>query len=197
MALTELLLGSASPRRKELLFNLGFSVSQVKIVADESHPSELVGNEIAEYIAIEKAKAYSNPILENQLLITADTVVWHNRKHLAKPKDASEAKEMLRSLSNQTHEVFTAVALRSSNMTHCFSEKTKVKFRALLQEEIDFYIAKYKPFDKAGAYGIQEWIGMIGIERIEGCYYNVVGLPLQRLHAELKRLDFHPNLVSE
>ncbi len=197
MALNELLLGSASPRRKELLAYLGYAVSQVTINADESHPSNLKGSEIAEFIALQKAKAYSKTIEENQLLLTADTVVWHKGKHLAKPLDAQHAKEMLSSLSGQTHEVYTAVALQSSSLTHSFSERTEVQFRKLREEEIDFYIAKYKPFDKAGAYGIQEWIGMVGIERIGGCYFNVVGLPLQRLYTELRGMGFHPNLKSE
>jgi len=197
MALDQLLLGSASPRRKELLSQLGFPITQVVINADEDHPSELKGKEIAEYIALQKAKAYTQSLMPNQLLLTADTVVWSQNMHLAKPKDEEQAKQMLTSLSGNTHEVFTGVALRSSKHIHCFSERTKVHFRPLKEEEIDYYIAHYRPFDKAGAYGIQEWIGMVGIERIEGCYFNVVGLPLQRLYAELKSMGFHPSLKAE
>ena len=186
-----ILLGSSSPRRRDLITSLGWEFERVSIECEEDHPEELSGQAIAEFLANEKSRAYTGNIKENEVLLTADTVVWCQNEHLAKPKGEQEAQRMLRQLSNNTHEVITAVALRTRNKHSVFSETTRVHFRELQEEEINFYIREYQPFDKAGSYGIQEWIGMIGIERIDGCYFNVVGLPIQRLSKEMRDLGLY------
>ena len=190
----KIILSSNSPRRKQLLEGLGvaFEVRVAKGV-DESYPKTLPSTEVAEYIAREKAEAYN--VLEDELVITADTVVVVNDKILGKPHDAEAARSMLRELSGCTHSVVTGVCMKTKEKQYSFSVSTKVTFKRLSESEIDYYINHYKPFDKAGAYGIQEWIGYIGVTKIEGSYYNVMGFPVQRVYEELKnrfciRLDY-------
>ena len=183
-----IILASQSPRRKELLslLDLEFTV-EVKSI-DEIFPKDLKTSKVAEYLAELKASAFTN-IKDDQVIITADTVVILNDTILGKPKDKAEATEMLHRLSNRSHEVITGVCLKSAQKTSTFSSSTKVYFRDLTDAEIDYYIENYKPYDKAGSYGIQEWIGAIGITKIEGSYFNVVGLPIQELNEQLKRFS--------
>ena len=180
-----IILASQSPRRKELLslLDLEFTV-EVKSI-DEIFPKDLKTSKVAEYLAELKASAFTN-IKDDQVIITADTVVILNDTILGKPKDKAEATEMLHRLSNRSHEVITGVCLKSAQKSSTFSSSTKVYFKDLTDAEIDYYIENYKPYDKAGSYGIQEWIGAIGITKIEGSYFNVVGLPIQELNEQLK-----------
>lgn len=181
-----IILSSNSPRRKELLagLDLDFEVLVIPHI-DESYPESMPVEDIAEYISRKKADAYRNSIEENDLVITADTVVVCEKEVLGKPKDEEEAKAMLHLLSGKSHSVITGVCLTTKEKQRHFSVKTEVTFKKLLDSEIDYYINKYKPFDKAGAYGIQEWIGYIGVTSIEGSYFNVMGLPVQRIYEEL------------
>ena len=183
-----IILASQSPRRKELLslLDLEFTV-EVKSI-DEIFPKDLKTSKVAEYLAELKASAFTN-IKDDQVIITADTVVILNDTILGKPKDKAEATEMLHRLSNRSHEVITGVCLKSAQKISTFSSSTKVYFRDLTDAEIDYYIENYKPYDKAGSYGIQEWIGAIGITKIVGSYFNVVGLPIQELNEQLKRFS--------
>ena len=183
-----IILASQSPRRKELLslLDLEFTV-EVKSI-DEIFPKDLKTSKVAEYLAELKASAFTN-IKDDQVIITADTVVILNDTILGKPKDKAEATEMLHRLSNRSHEVITGVCLKSAQKSSTFSSSTKVYFRDLTDAEIDYYIENYKPYDKAGSYGIQEWIGAIGITKIEGSYFNVVGLPIQELNEQLKKFS--------
>lgn len=183
-----IILGSNSPRRKELLSGLGLTY-EIKTLPDidESFPEILEGEDIAKYIAKEKADAYEDILKENTLLITADTIVLLEGRVYGKPKDESDAKRMLRELSGKTHKVITGVCITSREKQHVFSVSSDVRFAQLEEDEISFYVYKYKPFDKAGAYGIQEWIGHIAVEYISGSYFNIMGLPVQRLYQELKR----------
>ena len=180
----KIILASNSPRRKELLGGLGvdFEVKVLKGV-DESYPDILPAKDVAEYIATEKAAAYT--VQEDELLITADTVVIVGQDILGKPKDAADACRMLRELSGKTHQVVTGVCLTTSKEQRRFSVTTDVTFKQLSDAEIEHYVDKYKPFDKAGAYGIQEWIGYIGVTALNGSYYNVMGFPVQRVYEEL------------
>lgn len=183
----QIVLCSNSPRRKQLLqeLNLNF-ICRVIPDIDESYDKCLSGNEIAEMISIKKADAYRKTMTDAELVITADTIVYVDGNVLGKPKDKSEAIKMLKFLNGKTHEVITGVCIQTLKKQKVFSVKTKVKFADLSDEEIDFYVSTYKPYDKAGAYGIQEWIGYIGIESIEGSFYNVMGLPVQKLYNALK-----------
>lgn len=183
-----IILASNSPRRKELLSGLEFNY-EVKTLPDidESFPPSLKGEEIAKYIAKEKADAYKNNIERDTLLITADTIVLLGNKVYGKPKDESDAKQMLHELSGNTHQVVTGVCITTKLKQHVFSVSSEVRFAQLEDEEINHYVSKYKPFDKAGAYGIQEWIGYIAVEYISGSYFNIMGLPVQRLYQELKK----------
>lgn len=180
----KIILASNSPRRKELLGGLGvdFEVKVLKGV-DESYPDTLPVKDVAEYIATEKAAAYT--VQEDELLITADTVVIVGQDILGKPKDVADACRMLRELSGKTHQVVTGVCLTTSKEQRRFSVTTDVTFKQLSDAEIEHYVDKYKPFDKAGAYGIQEWIGYIGVTALNGSYYNVMGFPVQRVYEEL------------
>ena len=182
-----IILASGSPRRQAFFkdLNLDFTI-QLKEV-EEIYPKELKHIEISEYLADLKSKAFTD-LKEQELLITSDTIVWHNNKALGKPKDYDEAFAMLKSLSGLTHEVITSVSIKSKNYQKIFSDITKVYFKELSEEEITYYIENFKPYDKAGAYGIQEWIGKIGIDKIEGSYFNVMGLPVNKLYAELLKL---------
>lgn len=182
-----ILLASASFRRRELLTQLGVQYSLVKpSQEDEVVPSDICVEDVSEYLACQKSNAYKD-LKDNDLLITADTTVIVDNRILGKPKDYSDAFQMLRLLSGKTHSVVTGVCLRSVDKVVSFSVKTDVTFSKLDDEEIRFYIENYKPFDKAGAYGIQEWIGKVAVEGINGSFYNVVGLPVQRLYRELKK----------
>lgn len=179
-----LILASKSPRRQQLMRELGFDFEVRTKEVNEDFPEEVPPQKVAEYLAVKKSQAYS-PIPKNELLVTADTVVIVNGTILGKPADTDEATEMLQALSGKSHQVVSGVCLTTSEKRISFSQLTEVTFRDLTAEEIEHYIRVYRPFDKAGAYGIQEWIGMIGIEQVRGDYYNVVGLPLERLYRNL------------
>lgn len=181
----KLILGSASPRRKELLEGLGFQFEINPIHANEDFPIELNGMEITMYLAEKKSNSYSSNLKENELLITADTVVWIDNEVLNKPKDREEATRMLRQLSGKKHEVYTGVCLRTTQKKKLFCEKSDVYFKQLSKAEIDFYVDNYPVYDKAGSYGVQDWIGFIGIERIDGSFYNVMGLPVKKTFEEI------------
>ena len=183
----KIILASKSPRRKELLENLNIPfVIEVKNTPEETYPENLLKVEIPEYLAIKKASFYKNETNQSDtIIITADTIVYCENRILGKPENYDEAFEMLKLLSGRAHEVITGVAITSKNKQVVFSSVTKVFFKELTDDEIDYYIQAFKPYDKAGAYGIQEWIGMVGIKKIEGSYYNVVGLPVQKLYSEL------------
>ena len=183
-----LILSSNSPRRKELLAGLDIPF-EVRVIEDidESYPDTLPTGEIAEYIAQKKAAAYE--VGNDEVLITADTIVVLDDQILGKPADAEEAKQMLRSLSGKTHHVITGVCLKSRDQQHHFSVISEVTFKTLAEDEISYYVENYKPFDKAGAYGIQEWIGYIGVTGLSGSYFNVMGLPVQRIYEELKKFN--------
>ncbi len=183
----KILLASNSPRRQELLRSMGINFEvAVRKGIEESYPPELRAKSVPEYLAVQKAQAYADMLEDpKNLLITADTVVICNKQILGKPATTDEAREMLRTLQNNSHRVVTGVALTSRAKQVAFSVKTKVLMRPLSQELIDYYVDNYKPLDKAGAYGIQEWIGLVGIDHIEGSYHNVMGLPTQRLFQEL------------
>lgn len=183
-----ILLGSHSPRRRELLGNIGVKFSAIKLEdVDESYPHTMPASEVAEYLSRVKANAYREKLHENDLLITADTTVVFGERILGKPASRSEAVEMLGYLSGKTHSVITGVTLTTSKIQKSFNEVTKVTFGNLTNSDITEYIDTFRPFDKAGSYGIQEYIGMIGVTRIEGCFYNVMGLPTARLFNELKQ----------
>lgn len=181
-----IILASRSPRRQQLLRQLGIQFDVVIRDYNETYPPDLSGEEIAVYLASEKASSFRNKLSDNEIVITADTIVWCNNRVLNKPANANEARLMISDLSGNTHEVITGVSLLSSEKEKTFSVSTKVTFVRLSDDEINYYIEKYKPYDKAGAYGIQEWIGIAACSRIEGSYFNVVGLPVQRLLTELK-----------
>lgn len=184
-----IVLASNSPRRKELMSGLGVDyVIKTLPDVDESYPDTLQGTEIPAYISREKADAYKSLIQPDELLITADTIVWLNGEVLGKPKGREGAMDMLRKLSGTSHQVITGVCLTTSDWQKSFTAVTDVTFATLTEEEIIYYVDKYTPMDKAGAYGVQEWIGFIGVESISGSYFNVMGLPIQRLYQELKRL---------
>lgn len=179
-----LILASKSPRRQELLRSLEVDFEIRTKDVNEDFPEDLNPNLVAEFLAIKKSEAFE-ALAENELLLTSDTTVICNGKILNKAADYNEAFGMIEMLSGKSHEVITGVCLRTKDQRIAFSETTKVTFATLTTAEIDHYIKQYKPFDKAGAYGIQEWIGMIGIEKIEGDFYNVMGLPLHRLYKAL------------
>ena len=182
----KIILASNSPRRRELLAGLGIDFT-VKVIGgiDESWPHELKGEDIPLYISREKAAPYKPQIAPDELVITADTIVYVDGEVLGKPADKADAKRMLRLISGRWHEVITGVTLMTAEHERSFAVTTKVKFCNLTDEEINLYVESGLPMDKAGAYGIQEWIGYVGVEAIEGSYFNVVGLPVQRLYREL------------
>lgn len=184
-----IILGSGSPRRKELLagLDLHFQVLVRKGIS-EDYPDNLSPHEVAQYIAEEKMTAYTDLLIGNTLVITADTVVICDNDILGKPKDADDARRMLEMLSGKTHQVTTGVCIATAKQKTSFHVTTDVTFKNLTPEEISFYIKKYKPFDKAGAYGIQEWIGYIGVTALNGSYFNVMGLPVQRIYDILSKL---------
>jgi septum formation protein len=180
------ILASKSPRRQQLLRDTGLPFRVMEREFDEVCPDNLKGKDMAEYLAKSKALQISKEEINNdEILITADTIVWFKDKVLDKPDGYEEAFEVLKTISGNTHEVITGICLLSRNGMHTFSETTKVTFGILSVEDIKYYIKEYKPYDKAGAYGIQEWIGLIGNSHIDGSYYNVMGLPVHRLLKEL------------
>lgn len=181
------ILASNSPRRKELLsgLDINYSIKTLPDV-DESYPQSLSGEEIPIYIAKEKTVAYKAFMEDDTLLITADTIVLLEGKVYGKPIDEEDAKRMLRALSGKTHQVLTGVCITTKTKQKAFAVSSDVRFATLEDKEIEYYVTKYKPLDKAGAYGVQEWIGYIGVEYISGSYYNIMGLPIQRLYQELK-----------
>lgn len=181
-----ILLGSKSPRRRELLAGLDIDFEIVDIDADERFPETLKEGDIPLYISRAKARAYMHKLGVDDLLVTADTIVWCDGRMLGKPRDTEDAKAMLRLLSGKTHQVYTGVCLtKQEGEVHSFVCRTDVSFRELDEAEIEYYIERYKPFDKAGAYGIQEWIGYAGCTSLEGSYFNVMGLPVERLYEAL------------
>ena len=183
-----IILGSQSPRRRELMAGLDIPFSCVTIDADESYPVELKAGDIPMYISRAKARAYVSELKDNDLLITSDTIVWLNGEMLGKPQDEAEAKAMLARLSGQTHEVYTAVCFADKNGDlETWVDCTKVTFNNLSEEDIDYYVSKYRPLDKAGAYGVQEWIGYVGVTRMEGSYFNVMGFPICHVYERLKK----------
>ena len=185
----QIILASNSPRRKELMSGLGVDyVVRTLPDVDESYPADLAGAAIPEYISCEKADAYRSIMQPGELLITADTIVWLDGKVLGKPEGREGAVEMLRSLSGKSHQVFTGVCLTTTEWQKSFTAASDVEFDVLSEEEIRYYVDKYQPMDKAGAYGVQEWIGYIGVKSISGSFYNIMGIPIQKLYGELKKL---------
>ena len=184
-----IILGSASPRRQELLNSLGVPFSVEPIHANEEFPMSLKGEEIPLYLSEKKSHCFPRVLDKDELLITSDTIVWHNGRVMNKPLDFKEAVSMLSKLSGDCHEVFTGVCIRTKDHTLSFVEATRVYFRKLDPEEIEFYVKNYPVYDKAGSYGAQDWIGHIGIERIEGSYFNVMGLPIHMLYQKLRQFN--------
>jgi septum formation protein len=184
----KLILASASPRRKWLMDELGIPFSVQPKNVEEIYPDHLKAEGIPLFLSKLKADAFSIEELQNKIVLTADTIVWLDGAELQKPVDLKEARQMIRLLSGSTHEVFTAITIRTSEITVSEFDRTEVIFRELLDSEVEHYVDKYKPLDKAGAYGIQEWIGYIGIKKIEGCYFNVMGLPLRKVYQILTTL---------
>ena len=182
-----IILGSQSPRRQELLHGLDVNFT-VNVIAglEENYPATLQGEEIPMFLAQQKADAYRNALTPHDMLITADTIVWLDGIVYGKPKDEADAKKMLRALSGKTHDVITGVCVTTTERQETFAAISKVTFASFSDDEINYYIEKYRPMDKAGSYGVQEWIGYIGVEHIDGSFYNVMGLPVQRLYTLLK-----------
>ena len=181
----KLILASGSPRRQQFFkdLDLDFEIRLKEI--EEIFPPELKAEEITNYLAKLKASAFEGELNENEILITSDTIVWHKGKALGKPKDTQDAFEILKSLSNATHEVITSVCFKTKEETTLIHEITKVTFNALSDESIRYYIENYKPFDKAGSYGVQDWMGYVGVKGIQGCFYNVMGFPVAKFYREL------------
>lgn len=183
---TQIILASQSPRRQELLKGLDLDFTIEVRPVNEVYDSNLKAGEITEFLAQLKADAFKNNLLANQLLITSDTIVWMGNKALEKPKNAAHAREMLQTLSNAVHEVYTTVCMTTIKEQRLITDCTRVYIKPLSGEEIDYYISKYAPLDKAGAYGIQDWLGYTSVKKLEGCYYNVMGLPLPKVYEVLK-----------
>jgi septum formation protein len=184
----KLILASGSPRRQQFFkdLDLDFEIRLKEI--EEIFPPELKAEEITNYLAVLKSSAFEGELNDNEILITSDTIVWHNSKALGKPKDEQDAFAILKSLSNSTHEVITSVCFKTNTELTVMHEVTKVTFNELSDESIRYYIENYKPFDKAGAYGIQEWIGFVGVSKIEGSYTNVMGMPTDKVYEYLNNL---------
>ena len=185
----KVILASGSPRRRELMAGLGVNY-EVRILpdVDESYPDTLQGEEIPLYIAKEKADAYIPMMQPDELIITADTIVWLDGKVLGKPRGREDALQMLRTMSGRTHEVFTGVCITTTDWQRSFTAQTEVRFATLSEDEIIYYVDNFKPMDKAGAYGVQEWIGFIGVENISGSYYNIMGINVKKLYRELLKV---------
>lgn len=190
---TKIILASKSPRRKQLLEQMGFNVQIETIDVEENFPNDLDIDEVAEYLAIKKCEGYNKVIEDNTILVTSDTIVVIDNIILGKPQNAEQAKDYLRMLSSNTHKVITACCLKTSKQIKHFSQQSIVKFKQLSEDEIEYYVNKFAPFDKAGAYGIQEWIGTIGIEFIQGDYYNIVGFPCNKFFETVKEITASTN----
>ena len=184
----KLILASGSPRRQQFFKDLDLDFEIRLKEVEEIYPVELKAEQITDYLAELKANAFSDELLANEILITSDTIVWHNNKALGKPKDEQDAFNILKSLSNTTHEVITSVCFKTNTTTTILNELTKVTFNELSDQAIRYYLENYKPYDKAGAYGIQEWIGFIGVSKIEGSYANVMGMPTDKVYEYLSKL---------
>jgi len=182
-----IILASQSPRRQELLKGLNIPFEVKVIDVEETYPKQLVGVDIPMFLSEKKANAFADQMTDDTLLITADTIVWHEGRVFGKPKDKAEATRMLKSLSGKTHQVITGVCISTKTKRRVFHAISEVRFARFTLDEIDYYLSNFQPYDKAGSYGVQEWIGFIGVEHIEGSYFNVMGLPVQRLYTELKR----------
>ncbi|KJD36170.1 septum formation inhibitor Maf [Tamlana sedimentorum] len=183
-----IILASGSPRRQQFLKDLGINFEIRLKPIKEEYPNRLTHFEISNYLAELKSLPYKSELGPNDILITSDTIVWHNNKALGKPSDASEAFSLIKSLSNTTHEVISSICFTTASSQNTQFDCTKVTFKALSNDEINYYIKNYKPFDKAGAYGIQEWIGQIGVTKLEGSYFNVMGLPVHLLYKTLNAM---------
>ena len=184
----KIILGSGSPRRQQFFSDFDFDFEiRVKEI-EEVYPAHLKATEITNYLALLKANAFNGELLDNELLITSDTIVWQNNCAIGKPKNFENAVEMLQNLSNKKHQVITSVCFKTNSKTEVFSETTEVTFTELSLNDIHYYLNTYKPYDKAGAYGIQDWIGLVGISKIEGSYTNVVGLPTHLVYNFLRNL---------
>ncbi|MEZ7515445.1 Maf-like protein [Flavobacterium frigidarium] len=183
-----LILASGSPRRQQFFKDLDLDFEIRLKEVEEIYPPELKGFEITDFLAELKSYAFDGELKENDLLVTSDTIVWHNDIALGKPKDEQDAFTTLKSLSNATHEVITSVCFKTMDTTTVFHETTKVTFNEISDEAIHYYITNYKPYDKAGAYGIQEWIGAIAVSKIEGSYANVMGMPVDKVYEYLNQL---------
>lgn len=181
----KIILASGSPRRQQFFkdLDLDFEIRLKEI--EEIYPDHLKAHEITDYLAVLKANAFEGELIENEILVTSDTIVWHKNKALGKPKDYDDAFQILKTLSNETHEVITSVCFKTTKSTTVFHEVTKVTFSTLSEDSIHYYLKNYQPYDKAGAYGIQEWIGFIGVSKIEGSYANVMGLPTDKVYEYL------------
>lgn len=184
-----LILASGSPRRQQFFKDLDLDFEIRLKDVEEIYPPELKAVEITDYLAVLKANAFEGELQPNEILVTSDTIVWHQDKALGKPKDAAEAFEMIKSMSNDTHEVFTSVCFKTNTASTVINDVTKVTFKDLSDEAILYYIANYKPYDKAGAYGIQEWFGFMAVAKVEGSYTNVMGLPTAKVYEYLSTLD--------
>lgn len=184
-----LILGSQSPRRRSLLAGLDIPFEAINIDAKEWFPTNLTAGDIPLYISREKAQAYTR-LQADELLVTADTIVWLNGRMLGKPHSLEEAKQMLHCLSGHTHQVYTGVTLTTTTSQESFVDCTDVTFRTLADTEIDYYVEHYRPLDKAGAYGVQEYIGYIGVRKMAGSYFNVMGFPIDRVYLALKKYGF-------
>jgi len=185
----KIILASGSPRRQQFLkdLDLDFEIRLKEI--EEIYPTELQAEEITNFLVLLKASAFEGQLQLNDLLITSDTIVWHNNKAVGKPKDHQDAFEILKSLSNTTHQVITSVCFKTNSTSDVITEVTKVTFNALSDEVILYYLENYKPYDKAGAYGIQEWLGFVGVSKIEGSYANVMGMPTDKVYEYLSKLS--------
>jgi len=190
---TRIILGSQSPRRQELLkgLDIAFTVETRPVL--EVYDEQLVAGEITTYLATLKATAFKGDLAVDQLLITSDTIVWQHGKALEKPSSAAHAKSMLERLSGTSHQVYTSVCFTSTTQQQCITDCTTVHIKPLNSAEIDYYVTNYKPMDKAGAYGVQDWLGYIAVDKLEGCYYNVMGLPLPKVYDVLKGFSIMHN----
>ena len=187
----QIILGSQSPRRRELLAGLDIPFTAISIDADETYPAELQAGDIPYFISRAKACAYEERLTDDQILITADTIVWLDGHMLGKPHDEAEATEMLKQLRNKTHQVYTAVTFAQKGQAlQTVVDRTDVTFGDLTDEEIAYYVTTYKPMDKAGAYGVQEWIGYVACTAMKGSYFNVMGFPVHLVYQELKKRGF-------
>jgi septum formation protein len=183
-----IILASGSPRRQQFFRDLDIDFEIRLKEIEEIFPPNLIEEDITDYLAVLKSDAFEGELKENDILITSDTIVWHQNKALGKPKDYEDAFQMLQSLSNATHKVITSVCFKTKNTTEVISETTKVTFHPLTDDEIHYYLKQYKPFDKAGSYGIQEWIGYIAVAKIDGSYPNVMGMPMDKVYHYLRNL---------